>query len=179
MASGLTAGSIGPPVQSVESFNRKRSEAGPPNTMAPVRPFPSGKASSKAVAGLSYQSTRRLRPGGPGRLARRSAQMLGRDDDGSGGQSRAQTTSRVRDARHRSASEGARYPLRVRASNREGERNRASQDAAPDWCWWSRRYADADVGFLVFAAACLRASDVWAPNFLVKRSTRPSVSMIF
>ena len=53
----LVAGSIGPPVQSVESFSRKRSEAGPPNTMAPIRPFPSGKASSNAAAGLSYQST--------------------------------------------------------------------------------------------------------------------------
>ncbi len=85
----------------------------------------------------------------------------------------------MRDARHRKASEGARYPLRVRASNLMKGRSGRRRTRRPAGSRRSRRYADADVGFLVFAAACLRASDVWAPNFLVKRSTRPSVSMIF
>ena len=56
MASGFTAGSIGLPVHNVESFSRNRSDAGPPYTMTPVRPFPRGRASSKAEAALSYHS---------------------------------------------------------------------------------------------------------------------------
>src|SRR4030042_6285311 len=45
------------PVQKLISLNCIRSRAGPPKSIAPVRPFPIGKASlSQSSAGLSYFS---------------------------------------------------------------------------------------------------------------------------
>ncbi len=121
---------------------------------------------------------RRLRLAVRARLAGQGRHAGDEEERGEQG-SRGQSSGRVRDARHRRASEGARYPLRVRASNREGRESGRRRTRRPTGAGGPSAYADADEGFLAFAAACLRDSDVWAPNFLVKRSTRPSVSMIF
>src|SRR5204863_6014311 len=55
-AAGLSA-SWGPPVHRLSSFSCQRSSPTPPNTIAPRRPFPIGRASIQRVAGFSYQST--------------------------------------------------------------------------------------------------------------------------
>ena len=48
-------GSYGPPAHSVSSFSCRRSCSMPPNTMAPSRPLPTGRASTHCAAGWRYQ----------------------------------------------------------------------------------------------------------------------------
>lgn len=52
-ASGVGSGLTGPPPHSVSSLRLSVSSPTPPYTITPMLPLPSGRASSKRVAGLS------------------------------------------------------------------------------------------------------------------------------
>src|SRR5699024_3809777 len=74
------ASTPGAPDHSVDSFREKRGRAGSPQTIAPSRPLPSGRASSqrsagprreRAGGGVTGRAFRRV-PGRPGRLAPRA-----------------------------------------------------------------------------------------------------------